>query len=210
MVDAFLAAAHRGDFDALMAVLDPDIVLRTDGGAAHPRAVVRGAAAVAGRALTFAHLHPFARPVVVNGVAGVLVAPHGRPFSIMAFTVVGQRIVAMDTLGDPDRLARLDCPPSMPDHGLFSDGRLAAALAELATYPVVRPPGPPSPSPAPSPTPSPSPFRRESEGWADGRIARLAGGEVVQVRPRGHSMAGKIASGTRLAARARSSTRILG
>ena len=112
VVDAFFAAAHRGDFDALVAVLDPDIVLRADGGAAQPDAtvMVRGAAAVAGRALSFAHLHPFARPVLVNGVAGVLVAPHGRPFSIMAFTVVGDRIAAIDAIADRDRLARLDLP----------------------------------------------------------------------------------------------------
>jgi RNA polymerase sigma factor (sigma-70 family) len=112
VVDAFLAAAQRGDLDALIAVLDPDIVLRSDGGPSRPdaTAVVHGATAVAGRARTFAHLHPFAHPVVINGVAGILVAPQGRPFSIMAFTIVGDRIVAMDALADPDRLARLDLP----------------------------------------------------------------------------------------------------
>jgi RNA polymerase sigma-70 factor (ECF subfamily) len=112
VVDAFLAAAQRGDLDALLAVLDPDIVLRSDGGPTRPdaTAVVHGAAAVASRARSFAHLHPFAHPVVINGVAGILVAPQGRPFSLMAFTIVGDRIVAMDALADPDRLARLDLP----------------------------------------------------------------------------------------------------
>jgi RNA polymerase sigma factor (sigma-70 family) len=110
VVDAFFAAARDGDFDALVAVLDPDIVLRADGGAAHPEATaeVHGARAVAERALTFARLAPFVRPALVNGVAGVVVAPSGRPFSVMAFTVAGGKIVAIDALADPDRLARLD------------------------------------------------------------------------------------------------------
>jgi RNA polymerase sigma factor (sigma-70 family) len=108
VVDAFFAAARDGDFDALVAVLDPDVVHRVDGGTARPSVAVRGAAEVAGGALTFAHLAPFVRPVVVNGVAGVLVAPDGRPSTVMAFTVVGGRIVAIDSLSDPDRLASLD------------------------------------------------------------------------------------------------------
>jgi RNA polymerase sigma factor (sigma-70 family) len=110
VVDAFFAAARDGDFDALVAVLDPDIVLRADGGAAHPEATaeVHGARAVAERALTFARLAPYVRPALVNGVAGVVVAPSGRPFSVMAFTVAGGKIVAIDALADPERLARLD------------------------------------------------------------------------------------------------------
>ncbi len=110
VVDAFFAAAREGDFDALVEVLDPEIVLRSDGGEARPSAnhVIRGAAEVASRALTFAHLAPFVRPVLVNGVAGVLVAPQGRPFSVMAFTVAGGRVVAIDALADPARLERLD------------------------------------------------------------------------------------------------------
>jgi RNA polymerase sigma factor (sigma-70 family) len=112
VVDAFFAAARRGDFDALVAVLDPDVVLRSDGGAARPEATIqlRGAAAIASRALTFAHLSPFVRPVLVNGAAGVVVAPHGRPFSIMAFTVRGGKVVAIDTLVDSTRLDQLDLP----------------------------------------------------------------------------------------------------
>jgi RNA polymerase sigma factor (sigma-70 family) len=110
VVDAFFEASREGDFDALVEVLHPDVVLRADGGAARPSAnhVIRGAAEVAGRAMTFAELSPFVRPVLVNGVAGVLVAPQGRPFSVMAFTVVGGRVVAIDALADPERLEELD------------------------------------------------------------------------------------------------------
>ena len=110
VVDAFFAAARDGDFEALVAVLDPDVVVRSDGGVLRPAVshVVRGAAAVAGQALTFAQLSPFVRPALVNGVAGVVVAPHGRPVSVMAFTVRGGRIVAIDALTDPERLSQLD------------------------------------------------------------------------------------------------------
>ncbi len=110
VVDAFFAASREGDFDALVEVLDPEIVLRSDGGKARPsiNEVIRGAAEVAGRALTFAKLSPFVRPVLVNGVAGVLVVPKGRPFAVMAFTVAGGRIVAIDVLADPARLERLE------------------------------------------------------------------------------------------------------
>jgi RNA polymerase sigma factor (sigma-70 family) len=110
VVDAFFAAAREGDFEALVAVLDPDVVLRSDGGPGHPTAtaVVHGAEAVAGRALTYAQLSPHVRPALVNGVAGVVVAPQGRPFSVMAFTVAGGRIVAIDALADPERLRELD------------------------------------------------------------------------------------------------------
>ena len=109
VVDAFFAAARDGDFDALVAVLDPDVVLRSDGGVTRPAAtvVVHGAAAVARQALTFARLSPFVRPALVNGVAGVVVAPRGRPYSVMGFTVRGGRIVAIDGLADPERLRRL-------------------------------------------------------------------------------------------------------
>jgi RNA polymerase sigma factor (sigma-70 family) len=110
VVDAFFAAARDGDFDALVAVLDPDIVLRSDGGVLRPGAsiVVRGAAAVASQALMFRRLHPYVRPALVNGTAGVVVTPHGRPFSVMAFTVRRRRIVEIDALADPERLRRLD------------------------------------------------------------------------------------------------------
>ncbi len=110
VVDAFFAASREGDFDALVGVLDPDVVLRSDGGAARPsiNEVIRGGAEVAGRALTFARLAPFVRSVLVNGVAGALVVPKNRPFAVMAFTVAGGRIVAIDVLADPDRLERLE------------------------------------------------------------------------------------------------------
>jgi RNA polymerase sigma factor (sigma-70 family) len=112
VVDAFFAAARDGDFDALVAVLDPDVVLRSDGGVARPAVsvVVSGAAAVAERALTFARLSPFVRPALVNGAAGVVVAPGGRPLSVMAFTVSGGKIVEIDSVADPERLRNLDLP----------------------------------------------------------------------------------------------------
>jgi RNA polymerase sigma-70 factor (ECF subfamily) len=110
VVDAFFAAARNGDFEALVAVLDPDVVLRSDGGTARPAMtrILHGAAAVAGGALTYARAAQALRPVLVNGAAGVLVGPPGRPFSVMAFTVVDGKIVAIDAVADPDRLARLD------------------------------------------------------------------------------------------------------
>jgi RNA polymerase sigma-70 factor, ECF subfamily len=110
VVDAFFAAARDGDFEALVAVLDPDVVLRSDGGAVRPGAsfVVHGARAVAEQALTFARLSPFVRPALVNGAAGVVVAPRGRPFSVMGFTVKDGKIVEIDGLADPERLRRLE------------------------------------------------------------------------------------------------------
>src|ERR671919_504256 len=110
VVDAFFAAARDGDFDALVAVLDPDVVLRSDGGAVRQAAsvVVHGARAVAERAFSFAQLSPYVRPALVNGIAGVVVAPRGRPFSVMAFTVRNGKIVEIDALADPERLQQLD------------------------------------------------------------------------------------------------------
>ena len=106
VVDAFFAAAREGDFDALVAVLHPDVVLRSDGGELRPGStvVVHGAREVAARALMFAHLSPYVRPALVNGAAGVVVAPRGRPFSVMGFTVTNGRIVAIDAIADPARL----------------------------------------------------------------------------------------------------------
>jgi RNA polymerase sigma factor (sigma-70 family) len=110
VVDAFFTAARDGDFDALVAVLHPDVVLRSDGGAVRPGAsfVMRGAQNVAESALTFARLSPFVRPALVNGAAGVVVAPHGRPFSVMGFTVRDGKIVEIDGIADPERLQQLD------------------------------------------------------------------------------------------------------
>ena len=110
VVDAFFAASRDGDFDTLLAVLDPDVVLRIDGGAVRAglSREVRGAAAVAEQTLTFSRLSPFVRRALVNGVAGVVVAPRGRPFAVMGFTVRGGKIVEIDVLADPERLGRLD------------------------------------------------------------------------------------------------------
>jgi RNA polymerase sigma factor (sigma-70 family) len=110
VVDAFLAAARGGDFDGLLAVLDPDVVVRSDLGAVPPGASreVRGAPAVAEQALTFARLSPFAQRALVNGAAGLVVARHGRPISVMGFTITGGKIVEIDILVDPERLRRLD------------------------------------------------------------------------------------------------------
>jgi RNA polymerase sigma-70 factor, ECF subfamily len=110
VVDAFFAAARDGDFEALVAVLHPDVVLRSDGGTKRPDAtvLVHGARTVAGRAMTFANLAPYVRPALINGAAGVVVAPEGRVFSVLGFTVADGRIVAIDALVDPDRLAQLD------------------------------------------------------------------------------------------------------
>ena len=110
VVDAFLAASRDGDFDTLLAVLDPGVVLRIDGGAVRAglSREVRGARAVAEQTLTFSRLSPFVRPALVNGAAGVVVAPRGRPFSVMGFTIRGGKIVEIDVLADPARLCRLD------------------------------------------------------------------------------------------------------
>ncbi|MER8186682.1 RNA polymerase sigma factor SigJ [Kitasatospora sp. NPDC094015] len=110
VVGAFFAAARDGDLDALVAVLDPDVVLRSDGGVVRARrtVVLRGARTVAGQAVTFGGLAPFVRPALINGTAGVVVAAQGRRLSVMAFTVTAGRIVAIDVLADPERLAALD------------------------------------------------------------------------------------------------------
>ena len=110
VVDAFFAAARDGDFDGLVAVLDPDVVLRADGGAARtrPTVLLRGAGAVAENASTARKLAQFVRPALVNGAAGAVVTVNGRLFAVMGFTVADGRIVAMDVLYDPQRLAGLD------------------------------------------------------------------------------------------------------
>jgi RNA polymerase sigma factor (sigma-70 family) len=110
VVDAFFAATRDGDFDALVAVLDPDVVLRADGGAARtrPTVVIHGARAVAGQAFTASRLARFARPALINGTAGAVVVVGTRAFSVMAFTVAHGTIVAIEVLYDPDRLAHLD------------------------------------------------------------------------------------------------------
>lgn len=112
IVDAFFAAARGGDFDALVALLDPDVVLRADFGAQRPAAprVVRGAEAVASQALAGALPHAQLHPALVNGTAGVIVTVHGRPFAVMSVTVTDGRIAAIDALADPERLPRIADP----------------------------------------------------------------------------------------------------
>jgi Sigma-70, region 4 len=109
VVDAFLAAA-RGDFDALVAMLDPDVVLRVDRGPLRPGEPreVRGARAVVEQVRTFARLAASARPVLVNGAAGFVVAPCGRPVAVAGFTVAHGKIAEIDLLADPARLRELD------------------------------------------------------------------------------------------------------
>jgi RNA polymerase sigma-70 factor, ECF subfamily len=110
IVDAFFAAAHDGDFDQLVAVLDPEVVLRSDGGMLRPGAstVIRGAEAVAARAAAFSRLSVDAKHVLVNGAAGVVVVHRGRPFSVMGFDVVGATIVEINVLSDPERLRQFE------------------------------------------------------------------------------------------------------
>jgi RNA polymerase sigma factor (sigma-70 family) len=108
VVDAFLAAARNGDFDALVAVLDPDVALRADSGAVPAGASreVRGAAAVAKRAAK--GRARAARPALVNGEMGVVVAPRGRLLMVLGFTISGGKIVEIDAIADPERLRQLD------------------------------------------------------------------------------------------------------
>jgi RNA polymerase sigma factor (sigma-70 family) len=108
IVDAFLAAAREGDFEGLLAVLDPDVVLRADAGARGLSREVRGAEAVAGGAMSFAPLARSGRPALVNGAAGLVAAPGGKVFSVLGFTIAGGRIVEIDVLADPERLRAID------------------------------------------------------------------------------------------------------
>jgi RNA polymerase sigma-70 factor (ECF subfamily) len=108
VVDAFLAAAHDGDFQRLIAVLDPQVVLRSDAGAPRVAVEVRGAEEVARRARSFSQIGMLRRPVLVNGAAGAVCVLDGKPFSVMAFTVRAGRIVEIDILRDADRLNQID------------------------------------------------------------------------------------------------------
>jgi len=109
VVDAFFLAAREGDFDALVALLDPDVVLRSDFGVRRPAAsrVVHGAAAVASQALMFRRPDADLRPALVNGGAGVVVVVGGRPFAVMGFTVAEGKIVEIDAIADPQRVGRI-------------------------------------------------------------------------------------------------------
>ena len=110
VVDAFLAAAREGDFERLVAVLDPDIVLRADGGAlAGASRLVRGAQAVAAQAASFSKLGLSNQIVLVNGNVGIVSRrPDGRPFAVLGFTIASGKIAEIDIMADPERLNRLD------------------------------------------------------------------------------------------------------
>jgi RNA polymerase sigma-70 factor (ECF subfamily) len=118
VVDAFFAASRDGDFEALVAVLDPGVELRVDGGVLREKAslMLRGAQAVAAYSATYSKLSPSVRPALVNGAAGAVVAPAGRVFSVMAFTITNGKITRIDALVDPERLGQLSLtlPPRAP------------------------------------------------------------------------------------------------
>ncbi len=121
VVDAFFAAGRAGDFDALIAVLDPDVVLRADFSPGRPRqsAVIHGAEAVARQARLGAFPGAQVLPALVNGAAGVVIVGRKRPVAIMAFTVCDGKIVEIDSIGDPERVQRLAA-------GVLADGRTGA------------------------------------------------------------------------------------
>jgi RNA polymerase sigma factor (sigma-70 family) len=110
VVDAFYAAARRGDLAALVAALDPDVVLRSDGGTAHPEisVVLHGAAAVVDHGLRVHQASALVRPALVNGAAGMVATLGGQPVAVIGFTVSGGKIVEIDVIADPDRLLGLD------------------------------------------------------------------------------------------------------
>jgi RNA polymerase sigma factor (sigma-70 family) len=110
VISAFMAAAREGDFDALVATLDPDVVLRADGGAALATvsAEIHGALQVARQAAMWSRVDLGMRPALVNGAAGMVVTRHGKVFTIVSVIVRNGKIAEMDFLADPDRLARLD------------------------------------------------------------------------------------------------------
>jgi RNA polymerase sigma-70 factor (ECF subfamily) len=101
---AFLTAARDGDFDALLEALDPDVVVRSNGA----EISVRGAAAVAGRALTGLRSAQVSLPALINGAVGVVIAAEGMPLSLVAFTITGAKIVAVDLIDDPGRIVEAD------------------------------------------------------------------------------------------------------
>ncbi len=122
VVDAFFAAGRAGDFSALIAVLHPDVVLRADFSPARPdrSAVIRGAAAVARAARLGASPAAEVLPVLVNGAAGVVITRHGRPYAIMAFTICDDKIIEIDSIGDPERVHVL-AAAAVADPGLPSE-----------------------------------------------------------------------------------------
>jgi RNA polymerase sigma-70 factor (ECF subfamily) len=110
VAEAFLAASRGDDFEGLLAVLDPAVVLRADAGAGPlgPSRLVKGAPDVAAQARRFARLARFAHPVLVNGTPGFLIAPNGQPLALIGLAVRDGKITEIDILADPERLSRLD------------------------------------------------------------------------------------------------------
>ena len=108
-MDAFITASRAGDFEALLTVLDPEVVLRLDRGAAAtpPSREIRGAQGVIGLGFRFSGNGWVARPALVNGAPGLVITYQGKPFSVTGFTVRGGRIVEIDILADPQRIPRL-------------------------------------------------------------------------------------------------------
>jgi RNA polymerase sigma-70 factor (ECF subfamily) len=109
VVDAFLAASREGDFGGLLAVLDPDVILRADAGNGPlgPSQIIYGAEAVVRQALRYAQLAQFARPVLVNGLPGLVAIRDGRPLSLLSVDIRDDKIVEIDILADPERLSAL-------------------------------------------------------------------------------------------------------
>ena len=107
VVDAYFAAARDGDLEALAAVLDPDVVLRAHRRDGDP-IELRGATRVAAGAMSARRFAPYVRPALINGAAGVVAFDGQRPFAVLAFTVIGERAVAIDVFNDPELVARLD------------------------------------------------------------------------------------------------------
>ncbi len=110
ILNAFRAASREGDFDGLLALLHPDVLLRADAGSSPmgPSRLLRGSAQVAGQAMRFAPLARYARDVLVNGWPGAVAYVDGRVVSLLSVIVVDDRIVELNILADPERLARLD------------------------------------------------------------------------------------------------------
>ena len=110
VVHAFLASARRSDLDGLVALLDPDVVLRADSGAlpTGDSRVVRGARAVIEQTLPYMRLARIALPALVDGAVGLVTAPRGKPLEVMGFTITRDKIVEIDILAEPARLRRLD------------------------------------------------------------------------------------------------------
>jgi RNA polymerase sigma-70 factor (ECF subfamily) len=106
VVEAFVKASREGDFEGLLRVLHPDVVVRTDGHIAGPRET-RGAADVARTASSFRRYASSGRPVIVDGLPAAIVVPAGRPFALLKFTIEDDRIRAIDVVGDPERLAEV-------------------------------------------------------------------------------------------------------